>query len=305
MEWIELCRRGEALGYHSFWVGDTSGTDAFVDAAYAMASTRSASVGIGVALPTRSPLQTACAAAALALPERTIVLGLGAGNAIANEIAHGVGYAPAVARIREFVACVTAVLRAPAGEPVELIGSHFRVRGPGLGVGVDQLKIALGAYGPVMTALAGEVTDGLIVHLLTPRSMIRQHLLRAESRHVGSRFLGAAGILISAHENEATAVLQARRVLANVLRLPRYAPRLAEVAPGADAANISDAVIREFALVTTPTRLLDEIAAFAEVDTLIPVPISLFMPAGRESDEIREAVLAGFLQRAAGAQPNG
>lgn len=296
--WMELCRQAESLGIHSVWTGDTAGADAFVDAAYAVSATRALSVGIGVALPTRSPLQTASAAAALATPGRRLILGLGAGNAALNEGAHGIEYGPVVARLTDFVECVTAILRAPLGEPVELSQRHARVRGRGFGVDAEQLRIVLGAYGPAMTALAGTITDGLLVHLLTPRSKIRDHLAAAKSNHVGSTFLRAAGILISAHEDEAEAMARARTVLSTVLGLPRFASRLDEIAPGTDLRRLDDALVREFVIVSTPARLLDDVEEFAEADILIPVPISLFMAAGRLSDETREAVLAGLLRRA-------
>lgn len=295
MEWIELCRQAETQGFHSVWTGDTAGADAFVDAAYAVAATRSITVGIGVALPTRSPLQTAAAAAALALPERKLILGLGAGNPTVND-GHGITYDPVVARMRDYVGCVTALLRAPCGETVDESRGRARARGHGFGLDGDRLQVVLGAYGPAMTALAGELTDGVLVHLLTPRSKIREHQQAATSRHAGP-FLRAAGVLVFVDDDETTATSVARDVLSSVLRVPRFAERLQALAPGSDPAHLDDAVLREFVLVSTPSRLLDEIERFAETDLLIPVPLSLFMAPGSRSERAREAVLAGLLRR--------
>jgi hypothetical protein len=86
-------------------------------------------------------------------------------------------------------------------------------------------------------------------------------------------------------------------VLSAILRVPRFAARLRELAPDSDPEHLDDHLVRQFVLVSTPTRLLDDIAHFAEADILIPVPLSLFMPPGRQSDAAREAVLAGLLQR--------
>lgn len=294
-EWIDVCRQAEKQGFHSVWTGDTAGADAFVDAAYAVGATQSITVGIGVALPTRSPLQTAAAAAALAWPGRKLVLGLGAGNPNVND-GHGIGYDPVVARMRDFVACVTALLRAPRGEPVDELRGRARARGHGFGLDGDRVQVVLGAYGPAMTALSGELTDGVLVHLLTPRSKIPEHMRDATSRHSGL-FLRAAGVLVSVDDDETVAMSDARQVLSSVLRVPRFAERLEAIAPGSDQAHLDDSVLREFVLVSTPSRLLDDIARFAETDLFIPVPLSLFMPPGSHSERAREAVLAGLLRR--------
>ena len=295
-EWIDLCSQAESQGVDSAWTGDTAGADGFVDAAYALAATRSLTVGIGVAIPTRSPLQTATAAAALALRGRRVILGLGAGNSSVNE-SHGIEYGPVVGRMRDFVSCVTAMLRTPFGESVDIDRGHARARGRGFGLNADRVAIVLGAHGPAITAMAGELTDGLIVHMLTPRSEIAAHLQAAQSHHSGS-FLRAAGVLVSVDEDETTAMSRARNVLSTVLRIPRFAPRLEAIAPGSSPDRLSDRVVREFVLVSTPARLVGEIANFEEADVLIPIPISLFMPPGPEGDRVRTDILASLLRQA-------
>ena len=303
MEWMELCRQAEIQGFHSVWTGDTAGADAFVDAAYAVAATRTITVGIGVALPTRSPLQTAAAAAALALPNRKLVLGLGAGNPTVND-GHGIGYEPVVTRMRDFVDCVTTLLRAPRGEPVDETRGRARARGHGFGLGGDRVEVVLGAYGPAMTALAGEHTDGVLVHLLTPRSKMPEHVQAATSRHTGP-FLRAAGVVVCVDDDETAALSAARQVLSSVLRIPRFAERLDALAPDSDPAHLDDSVVREFVLVSTPSRLLDDIERFAETEVFIPVPLSLFMAPGHHRERAREAVLAGLLWRSPQGVPRG
>jgi alkanesulfonate monooxygenase SsuD/methylene tetrahydromethanopterin reductase-like flavin-dependent oxidoreductase (luciferase family) len=300
-----LCRRAEALGFHSAWTADTAGGDAFVDAAFAIAATCTLPVGIGVALPSRSPLQTASAAAALAAGNRRIYLGLGAGNRRTNELGHGIPYSPVAERMREFVACTTGVLRASPGQPFELDGRYYRVAGAGLGIGTDLVSVVLGAHGQLMSRLAGETGDGLIVHLLTPRSTIEQRIDLARSVYKGHSFLGAAGILMSAHSNEATALSRARTVLERVFTVPRFGARLAEMQPRADPAHLAEEVVRQFVLVTTPARLQAEVADFREAELLIPVPISVFMPPSTDAEDARLAVLAGLYHDSSGGGARG
>jgi hypothetical protein len=276
-----------------------------VDAAFAIAATRTLPVGIGVALPSRSPLQTANAAAALASGNRRIYLGLGAGNPRTNELGHGIPYSPVAERMREFVACTTGVLRGAAGQPIEVGGRHYRAAGIGLGISPDQVPVVLGAHGPLMSRLAGEIGAGLIVHLLTPRSSIKERIDLARSVHEGQSFLGAAGILISAHSDEGTALSRAAAVLGRIFTVPRFAARLAEIQPRADPAHLPEEVVREFVLVTTPARLLADVADFRESELIVPVPITVFMPPSVDAEDARLAVLAGLDQDSSGGSARG
>ena len=105
-DWYRDCVRAERAGVSSLLSADIPGRDGFVDAALAVAATDRVPLGIGVALPTRSPLQTARATASIAAFGRTFALGLGIGTPTTNEVAHGVGYRPSLGRLRDFTECV-------------------------------------------------------------------------------------------------------------------------------------------------------------------------------------------------------
>ena len=64
--WLDHCRRAERLNLAGIYASDSPGQDGFVGAALALGATNKLAVGIAAALPTRSPLQTANAAAELA-----------------------------------------------------------------------------------------------------------------------------------------------------------------------------------------------------------------------------------------------
>lgn len=129
----ELAAVAEACGYRTFWTNDTpdgDGLDAIGVAADATASLR---LGVGVVpLDRVPPEQLAARITGLGLPMRRVVIGVGAGAAPG-----------APARVRRAVE----VVRAATGAAV-----------------------VIGALGPRMAHLAGEVADGVLLDWPTPRS---------------------------------------------------------------------------------------------------------------------------------------
>ena len=300
-QWIADCRAGERLGLKPL-SADLGGCDAFVDAALALQATSSVPVGISVALPTRSPLQSAYAGASLArLAPGRLTLGFAAGSRFVNELGHGVPFDHPITRLTEFAACVTAVLRAEKGAPVELAGRHHRVRGVGAGLDATALPLVIGAHGPAAARLAGEVADGIIVHLMTPAAVVRERvgLARAARPQLDAPFSVGVGRTTSVADDEEQALAEARAETAAFLSLPHFRPRLATVADGdvvaafdaaieagdgrAAMAALADEVVRQFVTVTTPARFHDDLRALEPADTITPVPVGTFwrMPPGR------------------------
>ena len=289
--WLAQCRAAEELELAGVWAGDSPAYDGFVGAALAAAATERIAVGVAAALPVRSPLQTANAAAELARAGRSAPLVLAAGNALTVGLMHGETYESPVERMRDFHACVHGILRGPAGEWVEIETEHAVARGPGLGLDAAAAPLLLGATNPRMVALAGEVSDGLMVHLLTPRSAIAARVDAARSS-AGRELSSAAGVLVSVDADEAAALARARAELAAALIVPMFRARVSEAAgdevrdaatslveagdlTGA-AALLPEDCVRELILVTTPALLHAELEA-VEVDTVLPVPVGAFL----------------------------
>jgi alkanesulfonate monooxygenase SsuD/methylene tetrahydromethanopterin reductase-like flavin-dependent oxidoreductase (luciferase family) len=292
-EWQKLCKAAERAGLAGLWPADLARGDGFVDAALALAATEAITVGLIVALPTRSAAQTAAAAAALAAyaPGR-FVLGLGAGNESLNSTVHQVPFAPPLARLRDFHAAICALLRAPAGAPVVYHGPFQRVSSTGFGFDRAALPVLIGAHGPAMTRLAADVADGVAVQVITPLPTLalRSRELRGR-RHRGS-FLIVLGIIASVDEDEGAALRRARAEVVAALSLPRFRPRLAELAGNdlaarfaerCDAGDLSGAaallpehVVRAFALVARPDTFIEVAGAIGDADIVVPVPPGLF-----------------------------
>ncbi|MCS6802176.1 MAG: LLM class flavin-dependent oxidoreductase [Chloroflexota bacterium] len=309
-EWQQWCARADAAGRGGVAVADTAGADCFVDAALAAAVTERIPVRVLIALPVRSPLQTATAAASLltVTGRGRFTLGLGPGSEPVIEEGHGGVFAPPLARLRDYAAAVAALLRSPAGEPVRYVGRFFRAAGVGYGLSPRDLPIVLAASGPQMVRLACAHGDGLALHLLTARSVLQQRAALARSLRP-EEFPISAGMLTSVHDDLDEAMRRARLELTAGLAIPRFLPRLAELSGQQLAAEFSravregryrdaaqlldDSIVRQFVIVCRPRDLAAAVESFDFVDTLSPVPVGQFalaVPAlGFAPEEWRES----------------
>ena len=167
----EHARRAESLGYDGLNVPDAV-HDGLLIAQAALAATTHLRVATSVlvAFP-RSPMNVAHAAWDLqALSQGRFELGLGSqvrGNIVGR---YSTSWTAPVPRMREYIGSLRAIFACwQDGIPLAFEGEHYRFTkmqpffNPGpLDSGVP--KIHLAAIGPAMTALAGEVADGLMCH---------------------------------------------------------------------------------------------------------------------------------------------
>jgi alkanesulfonate monooxygenase SsuD/methylene tetrahydromethanopterin reductase-like flavin-dependent oxidoreductase (luciferase family) len=181
----ELAGEAERLGYSSFWVNDLPHADGLTALAEAAAATTRIGLGVGVVpLDQRSPDTIAATIVATGLPRDRLVLGVGAG-----------GSHDALARVRAGVEA----LRGAAA------------------------NVVVGALGPRMAALGGQVGDGVLLNWLTPEhaERSREWVGRGSVRgYVRCGFLpGAAGRL--------------RQELARYDGLPQFERHLERMGAGA------------------------------------------------------------------------
>ena len=166
---VETARRAAELGYRSFWTAETTGPEAFSLLAAAGAAAPGLDLGTGVlALQLRTPPLAAMSAATLAAldPDRDVLLGIGISSPVVTSRWHGAPYGDRpLGQVREYVALVRECL---SGEKVTFAGDHYQVKGfrLGLRLGDRRPKIVLGALGPKMLQLAGEVADGVLLNYL-------------------------------------------------------------------------------------------------------------------------------------------
>jgi len=173
---LDLARilEAERLGYDSVWTAEAYGSDAVVPAAWIAARTERIHVGTGIMqIPARTPAMTAMTAMTLdALSGGRFRLGLGVSGPQVAEGWHGQPFGKPLAKTREYIEIVRAVLRRE--KPVEFRGEYYQIpyAGPGAtGLGKPlrsilhgraDLPIYLAAVGPKNVALAAEIADGWI-----------------------------------------------------------------------------------------------------------------------------------------------
>jgi len=180
---MEAILEAERLGYDCVWTAESYGSDAVTPAAWAAARTTRIHVGTAIMqIPARTPAMTAMTAMTLdGLSGGRFRLGLGVSGPQVVEGWHGQRYGKPLAKTREYVEIVRAILRRE--KPVEFRGEYYEVpyAGPGAtGLGKPlrsilhgraEMPIYLAAIGPKNTALAAEICDGWIPTFFAPRHM--------------------------------------------------------------------------------------------------------------------------------------
>jgi F420-dependent oxidoreductase-like protein len=201
----DLAERVQALdaaGFASLWFAEAYGSDVFTPMAFCAALTSRVRLGAAVAqLPARTPTATAMAAMTLDhLSGGRVVLGLGASGPQVSEGWHGVPYARPLARTREYVEIVRAVVAREA--PVAYAGEFFALPSAGSELGKplrsslhpyrSDLPVQLGAEGPKNIALAAEIADGWHAMFFAPTfdSFYRDALDAGFARRPGARPAG-------------------------------------------------------------------------------------------------------------------
>jgi probable F420-dependent oxidoreductase len=166
-----LAARAEAVGFDGLLVADGQ-HDGLLNAAMALAATERLTVVIGVlvAFP-RSPMTVAHAAWDLqSMSGGRFELGLGPqvrGNIVDR---YGTPWSAPAPRMREYAQSLRAIFACfQQGTPLRYEGEQYRFTrlqpffNPGP-IEQPEIPIFLGAVGPKMTSLAGEIADGLITH---------------------------------------------------------------------------------------------------------------------------------------------
>jgi F420-dependent oxidoreductase-like protein len=173
----------EQLGYASVWSAEAYGSDAVTPVAWIAARTERLHVGTAIMqIPARTPAMTAMTAMTLdALSGGRFRLGLGVSGPQVVEGWHGQPFGKPLARTREYVAIVRAILRRE--KPLEVRGEYYQIPytgadATGLGKplrsilhGRPDLPIHLAAVGPRNVALSAEIADGWIPVFFSPRRM--------------------------------------------------------------------------------------------------------------------------------------
>jgi alkanesulfonate monooxygenase SsuD/methylene tetrahydromethanopterin reductase-like flavin-dependent oxidoreductase (luciferase family) len=184
----ELVRRAVDLGYASGWApGGVTSRDGILTAVQWAQAAPGLTVGTSVTVapfwtPTSLASQVATAAE---LTDGRFVLGIGSGSAHDPAVlaAYDMPTRPVVSLMRDYLHILRGLLN---GEEVNYTGKAIGLRRVRLGFTPPRVPIYVGALGPQMVNLSGELADGVIPSWSSPEQVAwGQHLTATAARTAG------------------------------------------------------------------------------------------------------------------------
>ena len=286
----EYARRGEEAGLDSVW-GYELYRNPFAMLCTCVPKTERVTLGTATTAFSRSPFEAANAAADVnELSGGRMLLGLGAGTSEFLEAFHSTDSKAAMTRMREYITCLRLSWEyLSSGEAETFEGRHYRMEPPEINpwglraMARPTIPIWLCAHGPKMVELAGEVEDGYMATLTTPRWIEERVLPRLEA---GARRAGrdlsdlqmAQMVVCSVHPDRELAYRRARThigfyclhplmnplVELHGLEAERDAIRQVVMARGLEAlaTETPDALVNAFSIAGTPEEGRQKLAGW-------------------------------------------
>ena len=220
---VEAVAAAERDGFDGCWLADTVGADALTVLALAGARTRRIELGAAVVpIHTRPPMTLARQALTVnAAAGGRLVLGIGPTTRQYVELL-GLSV-PHVARYaREYLSVLAPLVRDGS---VAFAGADFRVAAALRVPGPRPCPILVGALGPRMLRLAGELADGTITWMVGPRSFgghIAPRIREAAAAAGRPAPRLAVGVPVAVCDDEAAGRAQADRTFAVHAGLPAF-----------------------------------------------------------------------------------
>ncbi len=312
---LRAAGRATELGYSSFWTAETVGLEAFGLLGAVGNAAPGLDLGTGVlALQLRTPPLLAMGAATLQAlqPDRRVLIGIGISSPAVTSRWHGAAYGDRpLSRVREFIALLRECL---SGEKVDFAGDFYRVKGFRLAVrlGERRPEIVLGALGPKMLALAGEVADGVLLNYL-PASHVGWSLDQVRS---GIARAGRAADEVTTYAyvhagvcDREAAVEKARRDLFSYAVVDSYAANFTRAGYGDAVTAIREAHAardRAAAVAAVSDEMVDGIDILGDADTVaagmrayidagVDHPVLMPLPWGEDRDAVVADTMAAAI----------
>ncbi|GAA1391313.1 LLM class flavin-dependent oxidoreductase [Pseudonocardia kongjuensis] len=288
---LELARRAEEAGFDLVSVGD-NGVETFAMAGALAAATSRIRLASSIAGWSRSPATMAHAASTVQnLSDGRFVLGIGATPKAWVRDWHGMEFDPVLPRMREYLTALHACLRATPERPTAVDGRYYPTHGyANWDVEMDEVPpVMLGVTLPRMTALAGELCDGVMLNGMVPLEHIAA-ASRAQLDEGGARrpegalpgsFGVGAGRFVGVDDDRDAAYDLVRVQLAFYFEIPylhtllagagfdaELAAGLAAVESGDRAARVaavSDRMVDAIGIAGTPGEVRDKLKAYEGV----------------------------------------
>ena len=312
-EILRIADVAEEVGIHSIWLAE--GYHFFRDlgepksstslAAAIAAHTERITIGLGIVPPyTRHPGLLAMEAQTLwEISGGRFVLGLGAAKAAALHMGWGEKQLRAATTHR---GAMTIIRRVLAGESFETRGKVFSMDAPARCQGLEEAPVPLviGATGPMMLELAGEMADAVLLPTFTTPAFVeyaRERIAEGAAR-AGRKLedipVGATLPFSVAEDGDSardairklTAVYIANKVrnIRNDIILSSAGLSEAEALPISDAVRnkgseaaarmVSDEILDKVVIAGTPQEITDKLLKLAEAGCTLPLLYQLLGP---------------------------
>ena len=185
-----IAQEAESAGINSLYTVD-AGRSATITAAAIISATRSARVGTYIVNAyAREPWMTGLEARDLnEISEGRFILGVGTGNLHFNDLYMGIDSSRSIAKMRDFMEIFRSVVSGRAAERVRYQGNVHRIRWRATwNPTTPTLPIYMSASGPNMVRLAGEVSDGVGIGIMSSVEFVRD-IVRPNARE-GAQAVG-------------------------------------------------------------------------------------------------------------------
>ncbi len=290
---VDLVALAESLGYESAWVAEGHGGDQFSVLTGCAARTSTISLGTAISsVYVRSIPTIAMAAASVDdISKGRFILGLGSSHKVQVVPEHGVEYAKPITRLRESVDIIRTLLR--TGE-VQYQGETVRIENFDFWFTPlrPEIPIYAAAVFPKMTAVCGEIADGIILTRSTLKTGAEVRRLLAE----GAARTGRDPTKVVVTSLLPTAVADSRREALDRMRpglalyagfFPRYNRLIAEHGFAEEAAAVAaawakgdragaeravtDAMIDATSIAGTPEQCREQLEAYRQSGIDLPI----------------------------------
>jgi probable F420-dependent oxidoreductase len=258
-------------GVEGLWLTqNVNGRDTRMVLAAMAAGVSDVSIGTAV-LPAYMSPPAVMAQTALSLDEisgNRFILGLGRGHRIFGEWMLGGKYSGSVESMREYLTIVTSMIREGTAS---LSGSAYDARVGYMAPRRAELPVYVGATGPRMLELAGELADGVIMWMCTPwylRDVVLPRLRAGWERRPGGHDGFSVVVMMPAaaspdlDEDRGSG----RSRLGGYLRLENYHKQLIAngFADDVKAQRASDAMIDKLCAIGSAEQIQERIAEYQE-----------------------------------------
>lgn len=276
-ESVMRAKEAERLGYESVWVTQLPDARdaALVLAAYA-AATQWVKLGTGV-LPiyTRHPTAMAQMAATLdELSSGRFILGIGVSHKVTVESMWGLTLDRPVDSMREYLSIVRSSLRdGSASEDGDHFSAHWSYSGPRR----SELPVMISALNPKMLELAGELADGVVLWMCSPRyiaDVVVPHVTAGRSK-AGKPLEGfevVAAIPVCLTSDRPAGLDVFRQTVGRYASLPYYR-RMMDASGFANdlgKGDVTESMLDELGGVGDESKLHDVVRRYRDAGTTLP-----------------------------------